>query len=277
MEHFMSQSLVRWNYYDNRHPRQVLPQVKAHLARQINRPACRFFYYGQTDDPEARFDRHQREMDDLGVARWDSMEVVYGHRSLGFVTDVENALIEHFARHPKYEAHGLNTAGTRYAGTRSFSVYVLCDDHPAGGAKTVETQPREDFITTGRGDAAARDAAVLAAFEQAILTSGPGAARPAALFYVGITNQPQRRLCEHQRIMGGVEQGNPWERMQVIFTTSSLDYALRAETLLIRHARMTYPQNLHNIASGRFHKLIEPDGSEWQPYFYVYYLEDRKP
>ena len=141
----MSVDPIEWNYYDNEHPDKVIGGLKSFInyRQNIEPGELEYWYVGKTDDPEKRWAEHQADCAKRGDALWTRMYVIYGHRQLGFVTDIENKLITYLngrATRRGEQGRLLNSAGERYGGPQTYSVYVLIDDKPnsASGAKERE-------------------------------------------------------------------------------------------------------------------------------------------
>lgn len=243
-------SNIRYNYFDNKHPSDVEENVKRSLGQYVSR--CEYVYVGRTNNPEARFNAHQRNLEP-GVKKWDEMVVVYGTRSLGFSVQMENALIQ-FIQHGRFNNVRWNTKGTQWEGPQDFAVYLLVDG--SGRRKStpnnVPTWPAD--VVTGHYNRG---------LEAQLCQMVDRYAKNQKRIYVGMTNDPRRRFGEHQR-----EWQIPWDDMIVIYQTSSLDYAAQAEAMLIKYINENkYPSQ--NTAGG-----MMPTDEE--PYFYVYFLLDRK-
>lgn len=283
----MPEAKINWAYYDNLHPSYALEKLKRYIRdRQLLRPdTLEYWYVGQTDSPEDRLKQHQSDCAARRDPPWTDMFVVYGHRDIGFVTEVENGLIGYLrsrAARQGEEKRRLNAAGERYDGDRAFYVYVLVDDHPGrpSGAKQANRNAAPSFAahhffkeSNKRSDAATRAQEVTKRFERAIQSDAAGPKRPVKYFYVGTTNMPARRYAEHQNKMTNEYGGDLWEQMRVIYQTPSLQNALDVETLLIDHALANYRDRTHNTERGRFASWHDRNEI---PYFYVYYLEDRR-
>lgn len=256
---------AHYDYYDNEHPQKVLAPLRALLTRRVNDKRCAYFYIGQTTNPKARFDQHQERMAAEGYSTWDWMQVVYGHRSLGFVTDVENALIEHLRQHPKFAEKGFNAAGSRYAGRQTYCVYVLIDSNQNAYVNRV---PDDHFChqeTNKRASKVEMETIIKDNFRLAIKEGDNN--RTADWIYVGYTNDPNRRFREHQLEMNRHYEGNIWDQMLVLYQTPSLDKAILAESVLIEHATRYYGKHCLNTIEGR----VRRDEST---YYYVYFLEE---
>lgn len=71
-------------------------------------------------------------------------------------------------------------------------------------------------------------------------------ARHCRWFYIGLTNRPWDRLCEHNRT-DGIE----WDRMVVLYQTSSLAKEGAFEQNLIQYYRESqYARRLKNVQGG---------------------------
>ncbi len=264
----MSDSKVKYNYFDNEHPSKVSRTLKDWVLARIERKDCLYFYIGQTCNPRDRFSAHQRRMKNDDVSLWDDMEVIYGNQSHGFVNDIENDLIGLCKGHKKWNARGFNYAGPRYEASTEFFVYVLVD-HGSDGSYINKT-PDDHFMyveTNKAAPKASRDGPVMTAFKDSLKENTTG--RAAKAFYVGFTNDPQRRFREHQDEDRTTYADHPWEQMLVIYKTPSLDNALAVESELIALGQKNYRSKCKNAASGRVH-----EGR--LPYAYVYYLEERR-
>ena len=124
-------SQLNYHYYENEHPAVVLPQLKRFVSRRARHKQCRFFYIGQTNNPQRRLNEHQREMTKNKCTKWTHMEVIYGHRSAGFVINVEDALITHgnSINSLHHNDNFLNIRGPSQKLTTDFFVYVLIDEN----------------------------------------------------------------------------------------------------------------------------------------------------
>lgn len=239
---------ITYNYFDNLHPSAVENSVKSSLAQYISR--CDYVYVGRTNNPEQRFSAHQRNLEP-GVKKWDEMLVVYGTKSLGYSVQMENTLIK-FIQRSYYENVRWNTKGTQWSGPQDYAVYLLLD---ASGMR----KPQPNTVPTLANNLVTGhyNPGLETILQQQVEAYIKGQNR----FYVGFSNDPWRRFGEHQR-----EWLTAWDDLIVIYSTSSLDYAARAEAMLIEHFE-NHPQN-QNGAGGMIPTDIDP-------YFYVYFLLDR--
>ncbi|MEM7189590.1 MAG: hypothetical protein AAF439_08250 [Pseudomonadota bacterium] len=278
---------IKWTYYADQHPDHVLGDLKGYIRQRQNDAAgtLEYWYVGQTDNPDLRLAQHQSSCAGRSDAPWTDMFVIYGHTDLGYVTKVENELIEYLnmrAGKRGEDDRVLNVKGAQYRGNQTFSVYILIDDNPtsSSGAKQ-QSAAREPSTNKShcfaegkkKVDTQTREKTVIAKFDAATKVDTGGYTRPAQYIYVGFTNDPARRYREHQGKMKKEFGGNVWQEMRVVYQTPSLNDALDVETLLIDHARKTFPGTVHNTERGRFAQQRDKDE---QPYFYVYYMEDRR-
>ncbi len=77
--------------------------------------------------------------------------------------------------------------------------------------------------------------------------------------YIGRTSYPEERLSQHEK-----EKGT-FDRMLVVYKTSSSEYAHKVESELIRHYRKSDRVNVLNEVEGS-------SGSEGESPYYVYVL-----
>lgn len=239
---------ITYNYFDNLHPSTAEGSIKRSLAQYISR--CDYVYVGRTNNPEQRFNAHQRNLDP-GIKKWDEMLVVYGTKSLGYSVQMENELIE-FIQRGHYDNVRWNTKGTQWNGPQEYAIYLLVDGHG-------ERKPLPNNIPTLSDDQVSGH--YNPGLEAVLQKQTEMYVKNQKRFYIGLTNDPWRRFGEHQR-----EWTIPWDDMVVIYRTSSLDYAARAEAMLIEHFR-NHPQNKNNAGG-----MVSTDVN---PYFYVYFLLDR--
>jgi predicted GIY-YIG superfamily endonuclease len=272
---------IAWNYYDDHPAGEAAQKLKGYIRnlQQAEPGALNFWYVGLARAPEIRLDQHVRNAE-AGV-KWSKMHVLYGAADLGSVVHVENELIKYMqgrADRRGEQAQFLNAAGGRLAGDQVYHVYVLIDDHPhsSSGAKALRAikKPTDRHCydqASSKISATERDRTVRQRFDRAIIV-GDGE-RPAKYCYVGLTNNPSRRLAEHQGKFRKDYDGDIWEEMRVIYRTKSFQNALDAEAAVIAHARGRGDVTVHNTTGGSYGAQ---NRAEEFPYYYVYYLEDRR-
>ncbi len=243
---------IKYEYFDSKHPSYVEESVRRSLGQYISR--CNYVYVGRTNNPESRFKAHQNNLDP-GVKNWDEMVVVYATRSLGFSVQMENALIE-FIQRGKFQNVRWNEKGTQWRGPQDFTVYVLTDSTGQRKPKPNNNPLWPAGILTGHYDLA---------LQQLLCQKLDYYTRNKKRCYVGMTNDPWRRFGEHQR-----DWDIGWDNLIVLYRTSSLDYAARAETKLIQYIKDKRNQSKFlNTGSGMM-------PADEEPYFYVYFLLDKK-
>lgn len=230
-------------------PGNVTDKVKRWLRDYIDK--CDYVYVGRTNNPKQRFSEHQRNLEP-GVKKWDEMIVVYGSKYLGNSVEMENALIEYIQRN-RFDGVRWNSKGTQWRGPQYFSVYLLLDRLGQRKASP-NTTPYEagDLLTGHYGPT----------IKGTLINRVDNYIKRQQRFYIGLTNDPWRRFGEHQR-----EWLTAWDELLVIYQTSSLDYAAKAEAMLIEH--FGNHAKIRNGAKGMVSEAVEP-------YFYVYFLLDRK-
>ena len=237
---------VRWDYFDNEHPSYVERSLKSSLSRYAE--YCDFVYVGRTDSPERRLVEHQNALDPSWTI-WDEMVVVYKHYSLGFVVQLENALID-FINKESYDNIRWNTKGTQWHGPQTFYIYLLLD----ADQRRKNPQSKPDYGSMRSGHVHEIRPALQKLLDQY--------AAQRSLLYVGVSNDPERRYREHQSWWAPNDR---WDRMVVLYQTSSLNYALQAESQLIHYMQ----QQGYDYENRHIPPLSLPP-------FWLYFLLERK-
>lgn len=278
----MANPKVTWNYYDDADPALVVPKLERFIHTRIERHKPEFWYVGQTlhHDPRQRLGQHEATLAAGGQRGWDEMFVIYAHRDLGFVAQVEARLIRYLeASHPAKRGKGLWNAGPGiYANAREFFVYVLVEWRRT--KKKWDYRENADFITRQDARSDAPETAldrVKQKFRAATRPADPQKDGPCARWvYVGVTNAPARRFAQHQKRMEEDEAGQYWHEMRLLYRTPNLTSAYWMEGRLIDYAKGSpnYRDHLYNTQNGRLQAFMDGQ-DELEPYGLVYYLEDR--
>ncbi|WP_326498831.1 hypothetical protein [Methylomicrobium sp. Wu6] len=218
-------------------------------------------YVGITHDPEARFAQHQAKMAELGYKEWEEMIVVYGTYSLAFAIQVENEMIKYFERHNVYSKIKFNTKGPQYFGNQSFSLYLLVKNISLIPLlRTVNTglkDPNDAYVTYWPEDRCSGhyNSQLIDTLKRRVKKY----AEKQKTIYIGMTNDPHRRLSEHY-------SSKDIDGMIVLYESNSLDYVAKTEAVLIEYAKKNLSANCINDKSSLMLN---------SPYFYVYFLFDR--
>jgi len=174
---------------------------------------------GRTNNPERRYYEHQRKQRNDGAKAWSRMIVLHETSNLREAKQAEALLIDWMEEKYGKAAIGNRRGGDTYYDDEMFVVYLLLDSLG---------DPKEEpdwLYSTGHTQA------VISGLRKALAAY----ARHNPHIKVGRTNEPSRRWTEHQREREA--DGDSWERMVVIYVTSSSHYAREVEKGLIEHVR----------------------------------------
>jgi len=268
----MSSNNIRYHYIENNSPHdsttspgQIIPDLKKALGQYFRDRGTRDLgvYVGITHDPETRFAQHQSRMAELGYKEWEEMIVVYGTYSLAFAIQVENEMIKHFENHSVYKKIKFNEKGVQYFGKQSFSLYLLVDNITSIPLPRTVNTPIKDqndvYVSYWPEDRCSGhyNSQLIETLKRRVKKY----AEKQPKIYIGMTNDPHRRLAEHY-------SKKDIDGLIVLYESSSLDYVANAESMLIEYAK----KNLVNKC-----KVINDKSSLMlnAPYFYVYFLLDR--
>lgn len=261
---------IRYHFWENisrndatTSPGQIIPSLKKSLGQYFSTAGAKDLgvYVGITADPEVRFEQHQSKMLDEGYAEWEEMIVVYATSSLAFAIQVENAMIEHLKNHHLYKEVSFNKKGTQFLGRQRFSLYMLVDNISLiplpRNSDLVIKEPGDSYVTYWPEDRCSGhyDAPLIAKLKRRLEKY----AKNQSTIYVGMTNDPHRRLGEHYR-------SKDIDGMIVLYESTSLDYIALAEAMLIEYAKKQLGLNCINDKSSQMLNAS---------YFYVYFLLDR--
>jgi hypothetical protein len=209
-----------------------------------------------------RFAQHQAKMAELGYKEWEEMVVVYGTYSLAFAIQVENAMIRHFEDHDVYSKIKFNEKSVQYFGRQCFSLYLLVNDISSiPRPRTVNTRlkdPNDAYVTYWPEDRCSGyySPQLIDTLKRRVKKY----AEKQSKIYIGMTNDPHRRLGEHY-------SSKDIDGLIVLYESNSLDYVAKAEAMLIEYGKNNLPVK----------KCINDKSSLMlnSPYFHVYFLLDR--
>lgn len=266
----MPNKKIRYDYYDNNSPHdattspgQLIPSLKRAFGQYYRNRGTRELgvYVGITHDPDLRFDQHQARMAELGYREWEEMLVVYGTYSLSFAIQVENAMIEHFKSHNVYSKIKFNEKGRQYFGPQLFSLYLLVNNIAATPLPRAVNfslkEVNETYVSYWPEDRCGGyySPQLLETLKRRVKKYAENQQR----IYVGMTNDPHRRLGEHYT-------SKDIDGMVVLYESTSLDYVAKAEAALIEYSKKNLSGKCLNDKSSLMLN---------SPYFYVYFLLDR--
>ncbi|MEM6635734.1 MAG: GIY-YIG nuclease family protein [Pseudomonadota bacterium] len=212
---------LEWNYTSGDFAEVELATRRA-LAQYRN--GAKIIKVGRTNSPERRYKEHQSDRTRARAKPWKRMIVLHECSSLHEVKLAEGKLIK-WLRAKGYDwapAKSKSLGNQRgpeavYDGEEYF-VYVLLDSY---GEPVKEP---EWLYSTGHLKDVAPN------LKQALAVYG----RKNKHIKVGRTNDPGRRWREHQAERASANDA--WERMVVVYATSSFSYAAQCEKLLIDYA-----------------------------------------
>ena len=199
---------IRYEYFDNNSlhdsttsPGELIPSLIRSFGQHYRNRGTRNLrvYVGITHDPELRFAQHQSRMAASGYKEWEQMLVVYGTYSLGFAIQVENAMIDHFRSHDLYSRIRFNEKGPQYFGSQRFSLYMLVDDIstiPLPRTSNTSLKDLNDpYLTYWPEDRCSGhyNAQLVDTLKRRVKKY----AEKQTTIYIGMTNDPHRRLGEH--------------------------------------------------------------------------------
>jgi predicted GIY-YIG superfamily endonuclease len=211
--------------------------VETSLRRALGQYARHHNYLkiGRTNDPERRWTEHQRERRKVSDS-WSRMVVIYESSSFNDIVQAEKLLID-YARQTHYEAEVWNDISGSDKGEPSTEyIYVLLD------ALGEPEQEVKWYYSTGHYPSVANSLkralgqyAKQSAFQRHIK--------------IGRTNDPERRWKEHQAERK--RDNDSWQKMIVIYASSSSKYIRQAEKELIDYALSAgYEAAVWNDAKG---------------------------
>lgn len=228
---------LEWNYTTG-----DFAAVRASINRALGQYSVRAgsIKVGRTNSPERRYGEHQRARREAGEKPWDRMIVLHESSSFAEIVKAEALAIDWLRSRARGKADAdwlVNVRGGDLVATgEEHFVYLLLDSRT-----TIETpKPEPDWLySTGH----TRD--VMTGLRQALAAY----AQRNDFLKIGRTNDPARRWKEH--LAERRREDDKWDRMVVIYATSSLHSAALVEKELIRHARAAkYRAELWNEASG---------------------------
>jgi predicted GIY-YIG superfamily endonuclease len=175
-------------------------------------------YIGRTNDPDRRWGEHQRKRRAVAKTPWQRMVVIHHLETLAEAALAERALIKYVEDGPYAKKLWNEAPGGEAPEPETEYVYVLLD---ARGEPSTEPSW---YYCTGHFSHV-RDGLIRAIGQYA---------RHYDYLKVGRTNDPWRRWREHQSERR--RAGDRWEKMVVIYASSSSRYIALAEQELIGHA-----------------------------------------
>lgn len=228
---------LEWNYTTG-----DFGAVRASINRALGQYIVRAdaIKVGRTNSPERRYREHQRSRQQAGEKPWARMIVLHESSTFPEIVKAEGMAIDWLRSRVQGNAKVdwlVNRRGGDFVATgEEHFVYLLLD---SGDTKSVP-KPEPDWLySTGH------TSDVMTGLRQALAAY----AQRNAFVKIGRTNDPKQRWNEH--LAERRRENDKWDRMVVIYATSSMHFAALTEKELIRHARAAkYRAEIWNDSPG---------------------------
>lgn len=230
---------LEWNYTTG-----DFGAVRASINRALGQYIVRAesVLVGRTNSPERRYREHQRSRQQAGKKPWARMIVLHESSTFPEIVKAEGMAIDWLrSRMQGNDKDKVDWLVNRRGGDQIESgeehfVYLLLDSRTT----VVDPKPEPDWLySTGH------TSDVMTGLRQALAAY----AQRNDYLKIGRTNDPLRRWKEH--LAERRRENDKWDRMVVIYATSSLHSAALTEKELIRHARAAkYRAEIWNDSPG---------------------------